>query len=252
MSAPRERASPRRDGAIVYVCGSPGNGKTTLVARILARECRSDGHWRQCVLYDPTGDLVDRLTGETAGDRKHTISKDDVRVVQTAVEARKALAGESRMWSPAIRTKVVAFQPSSRVKLEQLAEEWLATVDDKSAKGLVWAADEAQLIWPSEPPRGSKLQVLTLVRNRQQLALTTTQRPQYTATILRSNASHVCVFGGDSRRYVDPGCAEFGDPEVFEPALKLPQFRYLYRAPRRLDPMAPLPAFDARTDRIPW
>lgn len=238
---------------MAYVCGSPGNGKTTLVARLVAREVRAEkGHWRQAALFDPTGDLVDRLTGDSAA-KTDAIPKDTIKVVTTAAQARAALdGGPARLFVPSVRARVVAFQARGKTSLEELAAQWLALVDHDDARGLVWVADEAQLIWPSEPPRGPKLRVLTLVRNRQQLGLATTQRPQYTATILRSNASHVCVFGGDSSRYVDPGCSEFGDPDVFAPALGLPQFSYLYRAPRRPDPLAPLPRFDARTDGLPW
>jgi hypothetical protein len=236
------------DGESIVIIGGPGSGKTTLAARAIAMEVTRKG--RLCFALDPSGDVVDRLTGESAAN--DTLPKDRIAKVQSAAAAFEALhrklffGGKART-----RVQVCVFALRKGVEPETLASEFLAACEDSRARGALLFVDEAQLLWPTAP-RGAALRVLTMLRNRGQRLYATTQRPQLVATTLRANATHACVFRVRSGKAIDPGCAEFGNVERFERCLKLERFKYLHAPAWAPDPDVDLEEFNGLKDPIPW
>jgi hypothetical protein len=112
--------------------------------------------------------------------------------------------------------------------------------------------DEAHLVLPQPlSPRGRELAVVTLVRNRQQTLYVVCQRPQLVSIVARQNAVHVCAFGADSARYLDPGLREYGDPASFAACAGLEPGRYVYRGPR-YSPGERLEVRDGTSGELPW
>lgn len=251
MSPPdRQRRSPtKKDGLSVYTCGGPGAGKTTILARTIVHEVLV--HHRQVVVFDPTGDVKRRCTEESAANER--IDASITATVSRLDEAWCAIRGETKSWNYVLPRRVIFIQEKGNASIEQMRDAFLALMNASPCEGYVFVADEAHMIWPLPPPQDAALKALSFVRNRHQLLLTSTQRPQYTATLLRFRADHAAVFASDSKKFVDPGCAELGDPERFRRANELRKFQYLYQAPfMERDRNADLPIYDARQDPIPW
>jgi hypothetical protein len=227
-----------RDGDLIAVPGAPGMGKTTTICRGLMRDVVQCG--RRALLLDTTGDMVAYLTrGSAAGG-------------PTMPEAWIQRATNTAEVFRAPETKrVVALTVVGKVDIEDLAETFLNVMDDSRTETWVTACDEGELAWQSGQARGVALRVLKLLRNRRQRLYLAFQRPQAVATIARSNATYVLAHGGDSRAYV-AGCAEFGDPSLYERVLTLPKYSYLYRDRWREDRMAALPIYDGKSGPLPW
>ncbi len=219
------------DGSIVFLAGCPGAGKTTAIADALTYELRER---HPVVALDPTTDIARYL-------RERGVT--DLAVVSTVAEARRARSLGSR---------VVLFHRLPGHPMREVCGAWLEYAAEHYARGDVLVCDEAEMVWPPGVARDQQLEVVKLARNRGVRLYVATQRPQAVATLLRSNATHVAVFGADSQAFIDPGCREFGDPALFERAWLLPKFHYLYRPRWRDDRTAPLDEFDARDEAAPW
>lgn len=216
-ATPVRRSVIPKDGAIYAVVGSAGMGKTVLVGRFAAREVTK--RYRRLIAFDPTGDVFSRCTApmEGAGIPLEWTAK-----ASSAGEARVAFARGKR---------AVFLSREGKESLEDLGAAWLDLADEPEARGMVLVADEAHLLFPlGIPAKSLALAVSTLVRNRQQSLLWTTQRPQNVSVSTRQNSKHVAVFRADSARFVDPGCGEFGYVERFQAAHALSRFEYLYRS----------------------
>jgi hypothetical protein len=248
----RERQSPLpKDGSITIFAGTAGSGKTTLVQREVVRQVRES--YRKVLLLDPTGDILRYITeGSASRDR---IPAGLCKVVHNARSARYA-------WQPRKRSvfepeqpgaRVVALQRKKGVPLEALDAAFIELLnDDAEGLGLVAAADEVELLYENSRVTGPVLESLKLHRNRKQTLLFAMQRPQLAHVLLRSNAARVCLFAVNSRTIVERGTAEWGDFD-WDRALRLPQFRYLYRGGfKDVRYGEPLPEYHAVEDKIPW
>jgi hypothetical protein len=120
------------------------------------------------------------------------------------------------------------------------------------SRGWVFVFDEVEEVWGRRAPQGIERQTLKLARNRGQVLILTGQVPQETATLVRRNTTHACVFKSDSIDFVNPGCQGFGETKLFEVAHTLPKHHYAYRGPWREDPFEELPVYDAINEPIPW
>lgn len=235
------------DGESIVIIGGPGCGKTTLACRSIATEVKASNRLALCL--DPSGDVADRLQGKSAA--AESVGREKIARVQTAEQAFASLRRPGLLSRIASPVRVVCFTIRKSEDPQHLVDEFLKAADDERARGAILNVDEAQLVWPSSP-RGAALRVVTMVRNRRQRLFATTQRPQLVATILRSNATHACVFRVRSYEAIDPGCREFGDPDRFDRALSLPRFHYLHSEAWTDNVAAELRVLHATNDRIPW
>lgn len=243
----RQRATLPKDGTIVFVAGAPGQGKTTLLARAACHHARAE--FRRVVLLDYTGDLLTRMTKESAAADR--VPAEWCGVAHSAAKARELLAGSSSVWSFTEPRRVVSLQCKAKQDPNDLADEFVALMDDKGARGWVFVCDEAEEIWPNVFAQPERRRAVKFVRNRQQTLYAAVQRPQLTNTLLRANARQVVLFKLYARSSVERGTSEFGDAAPFLPALDLEKFHYLWRG-EDFDRHTPLRTFDARTDPMPW
>ncbi len=240
---PPLRARYPRDGEIITVVGAPEVGKTTLIGRSLARDVIH--HGRRAVVLDKTGD-TGRYLVERFG-----VPQEWTRTAHTHDQVERELRpGVHNLWRGA---RVVCITRHAHVAWKAQCEAWLKAMNVSTREGWVYACDEAELVLPNRGQlRDAELDAIKLARNRRHRLYLATQRPQYLATIARSNTKHVCVMHSDSDAVVDPGCREFGNPELFARATALPKLHYLYRPRFRPDETAPLEMRHALEDDLPW
>lgn len=226
--ADRDRAG------IVFVVGAPGNGKTTLMARAVARDFRTGSH---VVAYDPTGDLA-RLAVT------HEVEPNQIAVVNSAKQARDKLARGYR-W--------IDFYSEFTTDFLVMQEAWLQIAGELK-DGWVYATDEAELLLPNRPTENDhrKAALISIARNKGSRVYLASKVPQRTHIDARQNARYVCCFRTDSENTVKEGCKGFGDPEVFEPSWALEVGQYLYRAPYRKRNSDPLPVYNGTSSPLPF
>jgi hypothetical protein len=238
--------------------GAPGWGKSTIVARAVARDLLENG--RRAVIHDPTGSIV-RYCIERFGVPREWCVR-----VATAKAAREHYRWGwfKRLWTGLSGARLISMgRVNGKGNVRCLAHQFIEVAHD-AKEGWVYGTDEAEMAFsPRELPEKCKhcnlemledkrTEVIKYARNNRVRLYAAGQRPQHTMTLLRSNAAMACVFHADSRAFVEQGCSEFGDPSLFEEAYSLECFEYLFRAKERPDELAPFPLYHALEDPIPW
>lgn len=248
----RQRASPLEDGAIVLLLGMPGQGKSTLMGRAIARDVVT--HGRRAVLLDPTGELLERVQGKSAAVGKECVPAAQCRTVHSAAEARDAFAGIARglgaLFDGRPPPRVVALRARRPEDEDLVAADFLAMMDSDAAKGWVFGADQAESLFPNTQQRGAPRRALAYCRNRKQTLYLAVHRPTILSTLARSNAKEVAVFRLRAEEDVRL-CASFGCAAQFEHAAALVKYSFIHCGFDHR-PTDTLPVFDARTAPLPF
>lgn len=216
------------EGEIVCVVGAPGSGKSLAIADALTHDLVAG---RRVIALDLSSDLARYL--EERG-------VESIARVSTIDSARGVMAS---------RARAVVYSLSPKVPAARTTQDWLTHAVELHQEGDVFVCDEAELVFPNGRRADGAIRLIKLARNWRIRLIVASQRPQLLDSLLRCNATHVCVFRSDSRLFVE-GCQEFGDPALFAPSLSLPRHHYLYRP--RFAPPGPLRVIDALEEPAPW
>lgn len=224
-------------GGIVFVCGMPGAGKTTLAGCYVRRWAG----YAPIVAFDKNGDLEEFFNGENPS--IPALDPHRVVYVRTADEARIAV----RRGYPDPPDVIVFSAPRNNRTIET---EFVAYVN--SVRECIVFVDEAESVFgPSLQPGTPARDIFELARNRGYIVIATTRRPQAVSAGLRSSAMHVAIFRMESEEALK-GCKEFARVHLLTRVESLPPFHYLYRGAWRKNPHAPYKELDARKGLAPW
>lgn len=235
-----------RDGYRVLCAGTSGTGKTTLALRSLLHDVAEDG--RFALVYDADGATADALVTGSAW--RQRLPRELVAEVRSLSDVRDALGRAGPLgWFKRSPVRVLVVPALKMPTIAAARSLWLSIADSKRAKGWALLADEADELFPlSLPQKGPTQKVLRAIRNQKQILYATTNYPQSCSPRLRQLTQHACIFAGENEEFVK-ACRWFGDANWFTRARGLPNFHYLYRAPRA---EAPLPILHALNDAIVW
>jgi len=202
------------EGAIVYIVGSPGYGKTTLAVDIVSHFLHAK---RRVLAYDVTGDISSYLESDGYKPKRVTSSKD--------------LSSISETFSP---SGLVVWDGSTRgIDHDKQLTDFLHYANMQGNRGDIVVADECELAFPIHVRNSDAYNMMLTSRNPRnaRILIVATKRPQATNNILRGNTRFLCVFGIKSKLILENGLREFGvDYRLFEPCIEpeFPKFHYLF------------------------